>query len=57
MVNSMDLEMEEKRDTSQQLEREPGLKKIVVVERLRCICNVKRKMLEDGWLFSKEISR
>lgn len=57
MVNSMDLEMKEKRETSQQLERELGFKKIVVVERLKCVYNVKRKMLEEAWLFSKEIDR
>lgn len=48
MVNSMDLEMKEKRETSQQLERELGFKKIVVVERLKCVYNVKRKMLEEA---------
>lgn len=57
MVNSMDLEMKERRETSQQLERELGFKKIVVVERLKCVYNVKRKMLEEAWLFSKEIDR
>lgn len=32
MVNSMDLEIEEKRETSQHLERELCLKKTVVLE-------------------------
>lgn len=44
--------MEEKK-TSQQLEREIGFikNKIVVVERIKCIYDVKRKMLEEAWLF------